>query len=197
MTLRPIPGAPFGASIPAFPGSETPAESPPEPHPEPPASPSATGAVYWENQHFGLWLVPNPIPCDTMDTLLQFNWRNRFNGRGTSFTLLINRADLTDALSKAKLFWSRWQPGINMVSSTGMFVVLGDPDYDYSIEVHTTGGIYAKTRDDTRGVELRLRRDSIPHVSMETKRKADANTNTAFTLTRSELERLCDKLGIG
>lgn len=225
MTLKPIPGAPFGAPNPTFPGTS-------KPNPEPPASPESralknsnlvtknsvldankkldttlpTGAVYWKNNYFGLWIVPNPIPNDDMDTLLQLHCSYHriintsssamFKGRGTSFTLLMNRINLTNALSKAKLFWSRWQPGTSMASSTGMFVVRGDPDYFYFIEVHTTGGIYAEAHDDRQGVKLTLRRDSIPGVSMETKRKADANTKTGFTLSKRELEQLCDKLGI-
>jgi hypothetical protein len=30
-----------------------------------------TTPIYWQDQHFGLWVAPNPIPGQTMDTLLQ------------------------------------------------------------------------------------------------------------------------------
>jgi len=151
-----------------------------------------TPPLYWEDQHYGLWLADNPLPGQTMDALLQIEFR--FPRRGLPDMMLrIERAKLLDALGKAQAFWASRQPGVSAVHRCGMFIALGDFDYRYFITVSTEGGIYhAESKEDAKGVKITLERTRTESAP-ETKRKFDATKSYEMRITGSDFARLCAK----
>jgi hypothetical protein len=157
--------------------------------------------VYFSHRSGGLWVAPNPIPGQDLDTLFQFE--KEVPGFEHQILLLGKRARFLAMLHGA--IPQGWQvmtteqraPWIRASDYTpgGTMRLYGDPKFDYQLRIWLHYGVWgAETKADRLGLTLKLYRTEPP-----TKGRKNKTTDAIdyWQLPRPELVRFLAKMGAG